>query len=88
MINEMNDSMLLIFPSHNHIILYYMHNLRGSPKIYMMHKLRGNFYSKPPYVVLISRSLSSIKKGEIVELKIPLKLFLKDKQTVVLKLRL
>jgi hypothetical protein len=40
-----------------------MHKLRGSPKINMMHKLRGSFYSKPPYVILISRSLSSIKKG-------------------------
>jgi len=60
MINEMNDSMLLSF---HHIILNCMHNLRGSPKINMMYKLRGSFYSKPPYVILISRSLSSIKKG-------------------------
>jgi len=88
MINEMNDSMLLFFPSFNHIILYYMHNLRGSPKINIMHKLRGSFYAKPPYVILISRSLSSIKKGAIVEAKIPLKLYLNDKQTLVLKLRL
>jgi len=62
MINEMNDSMLLIFPSYNHILLYCMHNLR-SPKISMMHKLRGSFYSKPPYVILITKSLSSIQKG-------------------------
>jgi len=33
MINEMNDSMLLSITSFNHIILYRMHNLRGSPKI-------------------------------------------------------
>jgi len=63
MINEMNDSMLLFFPSYNHIFLYCIHNLRGNPKINMTHKLRGSFYAKPPYVILISRSLSSIKKG-------------------------